>query len=763
MDRNELISTVERAKQGNKEAFEKLYSAYYQKVYCFVLKNVGKKEAAEDITQDTFLRSMEKISGLENPEYYGTWLHSIAYNSCTDMFRSQKRTTYFESDEEMEKALDNTDLNEPIMIPEDYMMNIDRAEQLRAMIDSLKPDVRSAMIMYYYDDMNVSQVANALGMKENLAKQKLFRGRQKLKDKIQQLQESGILLCAMPVGEFMKNTMTTKQASAARAAYSASAHGTLLAGKVAGISAAAVVAVSLPFILHKAHNLGIVTDSSSAVHRTDIPNISSEDSDPSSAYEEIEESESIYEENESAAPAAVIDDSSLTAESETASSKASEDSSSMAEKKKSDSIRQDNLAAIDGSHVFTSGGTSKTFKELYDMGCANASDTTEGLAMAVLHTGSGAGVAYYTGFYTTDCGKTWNESGEIRIGGGVSYYFARDNGAIGIFRYSGADFDNRPTIQYINQTEGAPAPQLNDSRGVIELAGAELNDGAKILPKDEAPEDYAGYDFIAKYMGGNTLHVDVISRKDGVSQDEGLFVGAFDIDLTTDTYSKCTDKFVSNSDYDVNTVSSMPDDSSEAEKKATEPVDMSVDKLLSTSPADLRALSNDNFEMVQVQGQSEMYGFKCAAFPNYVFVVQQDAHEGKASGDLQVPEKVRPDEWYIDVSGSKLTQLELSGDAYIGDGVSVGMTYNEIKEALGSELEVTIDNSSMLYSAEVEIDGRKWLLHFDLTEEQMNEIHNRIYAEIPDISNISNTDLWETSVDISDMNPTCDIAVYLIY
>lgn len=739
MNREELINAVENAKQGNRQAFEKLYSAYYQKVYCFVLKNVGKKEAAEDITQDTFLRSMEKIGGLENPEHYSTWLHSIAYNSCTDMFRSQRRNTYFESDEEMEMALDNTDLNEPIMVPEDYMINRDRADQLRAMIDQLKPDVRSAMIMYYYDDMNVAQVANALGMKENLAKQKLFRGRQKLKDKIEKLQQQGILLCAMPVGDLMKNTVTTKQAAACRAAYGATAHGTMFMGKVIGVSAAAVLAVSVPLILHKAHNTGIVTDDSSAVHREDI-------SDLSTAESKSDDTSSEAEKTESAAPAAVNADSSAAEAAASSSQDESSDVSSAVEEKKS--VREENLKAIDGSHVFSAKSVSKTFDELYKEGCANASATVDGRAMAVIHTDSAAGSSYYTVFFTQDYGKNWEQATkEMRMTNGTNQFFALDNGDILQFRTSGADYRAMPFISFISQQE-ALVPDQSSSLSIKNEYGN--------------PEEPNTVYYTADYKGGNTLYISAYK-----SEDDSL-LGTFTTDINN-SYNfvsfTMSDEETHNADINDSSTadeSSKPEDSSTAEKKETVPVEMSVNKLLSTDVDTLLEMSNNDYEFVLVQGQSESYGFKCAAFPNYIFRVDQEYKDGAASGPFDVPANADPDSKHIEVNGKTIRQIDLVEGAQLGNGITVGMSYNEIKEIMGGELKVHINNSSLEFSADVDIDGRTWMLHFDLTNEQKDEVRKRINDEIPDPENADNTQLWGTFVDISDMDPKCDMAVSFI-
>ncbi|EXM40177.1 hypothetical protein RASY3_07330 [Ruminococcus albus SY3] len=251
MKKNELIDIVEQAKAGNKNAFKDLYEEYYDRLYFFVLKNVDSKEAAEDITQDTFLKSMEKIDSLEKPENYVSWLHSIAYNKCTDMFRSRKSDVYFDTDEEFEAAMESHSLNEPIMVPEDYATDKDRARQLKAMIDSLKPDMKSALILYYYNDMNLADVAKTMGIPENTVKQKLFRARKKLKSKIEEMAGKGIVLSAVPMNRLLRGTVSPKNAAAMVTRSGASLSSIPMIGKIAGISAAAVIAVGVPMSLSR--------------------------------------------------------------------------------------------------------------------------------------------------------------------------------------------------------------------------------------------------------------------------------------------------------------------------------------------------------------------------------------------------------------------------------------------------------------------------------------------------------------------------------
>ncbi|MBR1740106.1 MAG: sigma-70 family RNA polymerase sigma factor [Ruminococcus sp.] len=529
MKKNDLAGAVEGAKRGDKAAFERLYNEYYDKLYFFVLKNVGKREAAEDITQETFLQSMEGIKQLEKPENYVTWLHSIAYHKCTDLFRNESRTAYFDTDEEKEQAMENVSLNEPIMLPDDYAVNKERSRQLKSIIDDLKPDMRSAVILYYYDDMSVSDTARALGLSDNAAKQKLFQARKKIKEKISKLFPGGAMLCSVPVGDMLHNTVTPKYAAAARASSGAAVGSGMLVGKIAGISAAAIIAVGVPIGLSMAGkgDGGLAGDVQ-----------------PSSSYEMQEE---------------------LT-------------------------------------------------ESTYDLARLSDSDTADDSSMSVYD------------------GQTGNSD---------------------------------------------------------------------TVPED-APESYP--------------------------------------------------------DEAVPAVSG--DDSAGTDSSASQPeqVEMSVDKMLSMDGAQLRALSGEQFEIVNAAStQGAAFGIKCAAFPEYVFVVNTSGlTEGEPETPLEYPGAGDLTGWKYTL-GDTITQLDLYEGAYVGSGVTVGMTYNEIEEQLGQEINVSMVNSSLGLAAWVEIDGRYWALHFDLTEEQSEEVYERLNASAEG-GQISLDD--PGLADLSDMDPVCDIAVF---
>ena len=212
--------------------------------------------------------------------------------------------------------------------------------------------------------------------------------------------------------------------------------------------------------------------------------------------------------------------------------------------------------------------------------------------------------------------------------------------------------------------------------------------------------------------------------------------------------------------YTDNDTESTPTESiREDVKQPTGSVEMTVDKLLSMSVSELKALSNNDYELVQAaSAQAPHYGYKCAAFPEYVFCVNE-----ATTTDVQPSDDVDyavysygSDTWHRVLSDEK-EQLNLYTGAYVGDGITVGMTYNEIKDICG-DIYIDSSNDTLNLRAPVTIEGRKWYIRFELTDEQEDIVFERLYESVGGKENLT----WDNPghADISDMNPVSDCAVY---
>ena len=91
MDEKELI---EKAKNGDKKALEKLVKKYEQTVYNFAYKICRDKERAEHTMQESFLSMVKSIHQFSGNSKLSTWLYTIVSNHCLMLARSQKRRGY---------------------------------------------------------------------------------------------------------------------------------------------------------------------------------------------------------------------------------------------------------------------------------------------------------------------------------------------------------------------------------------------------------------------------------------------------------------------------------------------------------------------------------------------------------------------------------------------------------------------------------------------------------------------------------------------
>ncbi|MBR1382532.1 MAG: sigma-70 family RNA polymerase sigma factor [Ruminococcus sp.] len=237
MTKAETALLVQKAQTGDKAAFETLYNEYRGKVYFFVRRFTGSGDAAEDLTSETFTAAMEGIGELRSEESFAGWLYSIAYNKCARFLKDESRSINVNSSAELEELIEAAALNEPILLPEDYAVNAETRAQLREVIDGLSPDMRSAVIMYYYDEMSIPEVAAAMGTNENNVSQKLHRARRRIRSKIEKLIGRGTLFGAAPMSSLLETLSDS---------------GMDMSSAGIGLAAISAAAVAVPYGLNKA-------------------------------------------------------------------------------------------------------------------------------------------------------------------------------------------------------------------------------------------------------------------------------------------------------------------------------------------------------------------------------------------------------------------------------------------------------------------------------------------------------------------------------
>lgn len=179
MEKEKIRRLVLQAGQGDRAAFGELYEETGRSVYFNCLKLLGNAQQAEDITQDTFMKVLEKLDSLKEPENFSAWVNRIAINNCKMYFRKNPRT----AEEESEKIIDDTPDSE--LIPDDYADSEEKRRIIMNIIDTaLTDEQRQTIILYYFDMMSVAEIAEIMECSVGTVTSRLSAARKKIREAV---------------------------------------------------------------------------------------------------------------------------------------------------------------------------------------------------------------------------------------------------------------------------------------------------------------------------------------------------------------------------------------------------------------------------------------------------------------------------------------------------------------------------------------------------------------------------------------------------
>ncbi|WP_411348944.1 sigma-70 family RNA polymerase sigma factor [Paenibacillus sp. WLX2291] len=161
--------------KGNEEAFYQLVSAHRRKLYGIAYGYMHNEQDALDMLQETVYRGLLQCRKLRNPERFIPWLIRIMINCCMDELKRQRRSVPL-----MEHHMQGQIVE---MHPE-HRLDLERALQ------RLKPNHRHVLILKYYNDLTLTEIASIMERPEGTIKTWLNQG---LKQIRQKLDKGGII------------------------------------------------------------------------------------------------------------------------------------------------------------------------------------------------------------------------------------------------------------------------------------------------------------------------------------------------------------------------------------------------------------------------------------------------------------------------------------------------------------------------------------------------------------------------------------------
>ena len=173
----ELVSS---AKSGNKKSFDKLYELTHNDVWYNCLSLLKDEENAKDIMQETYITAFLKLDTLNDEQKFYGWIISIAVNKCKNKLKGKVE---YQIDDEVLITEAETD---ELMLPEEYITKTEKRKVLlQIMEDTLSFNQYQTVLMFYFDEMSISEIAQGLEISEGTVKSRLNSSRAKMKTAIE--------------------------------------------------------------------------------------------------------------------------------------------------------------------------------------------------------------------------------------------------------------------------------------------------------------------------------------------------------------------------------------------------------------------------------------------------------------------------------------------------------------------------------------------------------------------------------------------------
>lgn len=217
-DTESMEELVGRARRGDTDAVSALYEQTYSKVYYTVKSMIKNEDDVLDVLQDAYLKAFTHLKSFEGGEKFLPWVKQIAANTARDRLRRKTPALFGEltADETQTPAEERIPDERPAFLPEASLDAAETQRLIREILDGLPDDQRAVVGMYYYEELSVREIAEALGVSESAVKSRLLYARRKIEARVRDLEKKGTKLYGAAPLPFLLFLLRSQQANAAR-------------------------------------------------------------------------------------------------------------------------------------------------------------------------------------------------------------------------------------------------------------------------------------------------------------------------------------------------------------------------------------------------------------------------------------------------------------------------------------------------------------------------------------------------------------------
>ena len=188
MDQKTEAEIVIRVLKGDRQAYALLVEEYKKPIYNLAYRMTSNSQDAEDIAQETFLRSFRELSRYDTNRRFYTWLYTISLNLIRNHLKKSGRKADFRNMETL-SDISAVDTKKAVSSEADDLNESrkERENQLEICLQKLSPELRELLVLRFYQGLSFEVIAEITGLSQSAVKMRVYRGLKKLKKFLQNM------------------------------------------------------------------------------------------------------------------------------------------------------------------------------------------------------------------------------------------------------------------------------------------------------------------------------------------------------------------------------------------------------------------------------------------------------------------------------------------------------------------------------------------------------------------------------------------------
>ncbi len=185
----ELVLRVQR---GDKSAYDYLVIKYQHRIIQLVNRYIKDPSESQDVAQEAFIKAYRALADFRGEAAFFTWLYRIAINTAKNYLLSRsRRSANYQVDIQDAEALENAPQLQGLETPERELLNQEIIDAIKASIEELPEDMRTAIVLREFEGMSYEEIAEAMDCPVGTVRSRIFRAREAIDNKLNPLLEHG--------------------------------------------------------------------------------------------------------------------------------------------------------------------------------------------------------------------------------------------------------------------------------------------------------------------------------------------------------------------------------------------------------------------------------------------------------------------------------------------------------------------------------------------------------------------------------------------